>query len=67
MALVRDKKDDKVEMIITLFRQRLGQEKLYLPNTYTSCKSPFLCILCGSILSLVLILFSFVFGYGNVR
>ena len=36
MALVRDKKDDKVEMMITLFRQGLGQGiKLYLLNTYT--------------------------------
>ena len=35
MALVRDKKDDNVEMMITLFRQDLGQGKLYLPNTYT--------------------------------
>ena len=35
MALVRDKKDDNVEMMITLFRQGLGQGKLYLPNTYT--------------------------------
>ena len=40
MALVRDKKDDNVEMMITLFRQGLGQGKLYLPNTYTRCKSP---------------------------
>ena len=53
MALVRDKKDDTVEMTITLFRQGLGQEKLYLPHLHPLQESIFVYTLW----------FNFILGY----
>ena len=45
-------------------RKAIYDNSVYLKYMYNN--TTYECICCGSILSLVQILFSFVFGYGNV-